>query len=73
MRACHVSLGCGKIEALPGDLRAQVEEEAEYAIDEWEETVEIEVAPNEPRSPLQALLREHHDLCEQILDIEDDE
>ena len=39
-------------------------------IKQWEETVEMEVRPPGPKTPLQSLLREYHDICEDIHDIE---
>jgi hypothetical protein len=51
------------------------EEEAETAIEDWEETVherwELEDArPNE--TPLQTLLREHHNIWDQIMSIREE-
>jgi hypothetical protein len=45
-------------------------QEAEDVIKQWEETVEMEVRPSGPKTPLQCLLREYHDICEDIHDIE---
>jgi hypothetical protein len=45
-------------------------QEAEDVIKQWEETVEMEVRPPGPKTPLQSLLREYHDICEDIHDIE---
>jgi hypothetical protein len=55
-------------------------EEAQDAIDRWEEDVEIrkaaaeirKAAAFEPTSPLQRLLREHYDISELIMNIHDD-
>jgi hypothetical protein len=48
-------------------------EEAQDAIDRWEEDVEIRKAGAlEPTSPLQRLLREHYDISDMIMDIHDD-
>ena len=46
--------------------------EAEDVIKQWEETVEMEVRPPGPKTPLQCLLREYHEIGESILDIEDE-
>jgi acyl-CoA reductase-like NAD-dependent aldehyde dehydrogenase len=43
----------------PADPRGR--EEAQDAIDRWEENAEMERKPIEPTSPLQRLLREHHE------------
>ena len=45
-------------------------QEAKDVIKQWEETVEMEVRPPGPKTPLQSLLREYHDICEDIQDIE---
>jgi DNA phosphorothioation-dependent restriction protein DptG len=45
-------------------------QEAKDVIKQWEETVEMEVRPPGPKTPLQSLLREYHDICEDIHDIE---
>ena len=49
-----------------------VDSEAHNAIEQWEETAEMAVKPIEPTTPLQRLLREYHDICEEILNIYDD-
>jgi hypothetical protein len=43
---------------------------AKDVIKQWEETVEMEVRPAGAKTPLQSLLREYHDICEDIHDIE---
>ena len=45
----------------------------ENVIEQWEENVEMEDPPRHPRTPLQQLLREYHEICEDILDIEDED
>ncbi len=50
---------------------AKLEQETKDAIEQWEETVEMEVIPPDPKTPLQCLLRDYHDICEEILDIQD--
>ena len=52
---------------------ADLEEEALDAIDEWENTVEMEDAPIAATTPLQRLLREYHYICEEILDLDEDD
>jgi hypothetical protein len=47
-------------------------EEAEEAIDRWEEDVEMADNPIEPTDQLQLLLRDYHEISEQIMDIRDD-
>jgi hypothetical protein len=56
----------------PADPR--VREEAQDAIDRWDEDVEIRKAGAlvEPISPLQRLLREHYDITDMIMAIHDD-
>jgi CRISPR/Cas system-associated exonuclease Cas4 (RecB family) len=49
---------------------ADLNQETEDVIKQWEETVEMEVRPPSPKTPLQCLLREYHDICEDINDIE---
>ncbi len=48
------------------------EQETNFAIEQWEETVEMEVDPPAPTNALQVLLREYHSICDEILNIEDD-
>jgi len=51
---------------------ADLEREAEEAIERWEEGPEMNVAgPIALVTPLNTLLRESHDICEDILDIQD--
>jgi len=63
------------VRLLSNELGSDVdaEQEAKEAIEQWEETVEMEDAPTSPATPLQSLLREYHDICEEILDIEVEE
>jgi hypothetical protein len=51
-------------------IRKGFEREVSDAIDQWEETAEIEIEPPDPKSPLQVLLRAHYENCEAILDWE---
>ncbi len=52
---------------------ADPELEAEEAIERWEEGPEMNAAgPIALVNPLNTLLREYHDICEEILDIQDD-
>ncbi|MGB6657762.1 MAG: hypothetical protein WBE90_01345 [Xanthobacteraceae bacterium] len=46
-----------------------LEKEAKDAIEQWEEAAEMKMPPTEPSTPLKQLLREYHDICEEILDI----
>jgi hypothetical protein len=46
-------------------------EEAEKVIDRWEADAEIAAYPIEPTKALQGLLRQHHDIAEEILGIRD--
>ncbi len=50
-------VGHGEFSALSNDDRARIRED-----------VHVE----SPKTPLQRLLREHHDICEQILDKQDE-
>ena len=45
----------------------RIAEDANHAIDEWK-TVEMDLAHSAPKYPLQMLLRQYHEICEQILD-----
>jgi hypothetical protein len=63
-------LGHGDITSLTPDQREAIE--AEEAEERWMEEAEMADPPVEPTTPLQRLLREHHDLGEMILDIEDE-
>ena len=45
-------------------------QEAKNLIDRWEEAATIEFRPTKVDAPLQCLLREYHELCESILDLE---
>jgi hypothetical protein len=57
---------------LPEAERISLEAETEDAIDRWDEDVESEDSPPlEVSIPLQVLLRKHHELGQQILDIQD--
>ena len=57
-----------------GDLTEQehtnLAYEVEQAIEQWHETVEIEIVPPPPEDRLQQLLHEHFELCEQITNAE---
>lgn len=57
-------------EQLGSDVNSN--QEAEHTIEQWEETTEMEIEPIAPKTPLQQLLREYHDICEEILDAESD-
>jgi DNA phosphorothioation-dependent restriction protein DptG len=46
---------------------ADLEQETMHAIEQWEETVEMDIDPLAPTNALQALLREYHDICDEIL------
>src|SRR5258708_13621468 len=57
---------------LSEEERASIEAETEDAIDRWDEDVESEDSPPLQISiPLQIVLRKHHELGQQILDIQD--
>lgn len=64
-------LGYGDPATLSADQRDAIETEAEQVVDRWMEDAEMADPPSEPTTPLQRLLREHHDLGEMILDIQD--
>jgi hypothetical protein len=64
-------LGYGSFDILADRERLDVQQEAEDAINKWEQAVELELSPPEPKGPLQVLLREYHDICEAILDEDD--
>jgi hypothetical protein len=48
-----------------------IEREAEEAIEEWEEGPELRGSPLKPKTPLQRLLHEYHEICEELIDIHD--
>jgi len=52
---------------------ADLEQETKHAIEQWEETVEMDIDPLAPTNALQALLREYHNICDEILKIEDEQ
>jgi hypothetical protein len=66
-------LGYGDRGTLDDAQKTKVEERAELVINHWEETVEMGMSPREPSTRLEALLREHHEICEQIVDLRDQE
>ena len=45
-------------------------QEAKNLIDQWEEAAAIEFRPTKADAPLHCLLREYHEICESILDLE---
>jgi hypothetical protein len=61
----------GSFDALSGTQKDSIFQEAAHAIEQWEEMAEMGTTPPAPRTPLQGLLREYHEICEQILDIRD--
>ena len=65
-------LGYGEFSTLEPKLKAQIEDEAENYIDNWEEGPEMEVNPPNPDTKLQDLLRKRHEIAETILDLQDD-
>jgi hypothetical protein len=50
---------------------ANADDEAEEAIERWEEDAQMADTPPTPTGALQRLLSEHHEISEQILDIRD--
>jgi len=48
-----------------------IHEETQNVIDVWEENVESQPFPAAPECPLQHLLREYHNICEEMLDDSD--
>ena len=47
-----------------------LDQEAKNVIEQWEENVEME---DPPRHPLQQLLCEYHEICQDMRDIEDED
>ena len=45
-------------------------QEAKNLIDQWEEAAAIEIRPTKADAPLHCLLREYHEICESIPDLE---
>jgi DNA-binding MurR/RpiR family transcriptional regulator len=63
-------LGYGNFDDLSLELRADVEREADEAIENWDES-----EPGDGHTikyPIQNLLAEHYELCERILDTLDE-
>jgi hypothetical protein len=66
-------VGHGEFSALSNDDRARIREDVEELIvDVYEEAEHDGLHVESPKTPLQRLLREHHDICEQILDKQDE-
>jgi DNA phosphorothioation-dependent restriction protein DptG len=59
-------LGFRNLDTLSDDQRSTLKERVEDAIEEWEETVTME-PPRESKTPLEVLLRDYHEICEQML------
>ena len=66
-------LGFPDTSKMSADERMQVDVETDQAIEQWEETAEMELIPPEPTVPLQHLLRQHHNIAKEILDTRRDE
>ena len=66
-------LSFGEFEALADEQKTRFANEAEDAIDEWEEMIQLHVPPPEPTTPLQTLLRDYHEICGWIMDIHDED
>jgi hypothetical protein len=61
--------GYGELSTLSDEDRNQVDDEAQYYVREWEETVEFRTSLNiRPITPLRRLLSEYQDICDRILD-----
>ena len=65
-------LGYSDRSKLSASERTKLKEETDQAIEQWEETAEMELIPPEPTVPLQHLLRQHHNIAVEILDIKDE-
>jgi hypothetical protein len=50
-----------------------IEQEAEEAIEEWEDGPELKGSSPNLITPLQRLLCEYHEICEELIDIHDDD
>jgi len=59
-------LGFHNLDALSDDQRSALKERVDDAIEEWEETVKME-PPRVSKTPLERLLRDYHEICEQML------
>ena len=64
------TLGYGQLGGLSGEQRDDLEQEVEDAIEEWD-VAETEDEPPADKTLLQKLLKEHYEICEQIMDIRD--
>ena len=64
-------IGYGELTNMSSQQRERLENETQSCVDHWEETVELDHPFKDPTTPLQCLLREHHDICELILDEQD--
>ena len=71
-------LGYGDLATLSAESKAQIEKQAEDLTEQWDSEPETSDDPEiaahsiRPESALQTLLAEHNELCERILDIQDD-
>jgi HPt (histidine-containing phosphotransfer) domain-containing protein len=71
-------LGHGDLATLSAGSKAQIVKEAEDLTEQWDSEPEMSDDPKiadqsiRPEPALQTLLAEHHELCERILDIQDD-
>jgi hypothetical protein len=68
-----LELGYGDIATLTPEQREAVADEADEAEERWMGEAEMGIPPPLPKTPLQTLLRDHHHLGKQILDIQNDE
>jgi len=67
-----LELGYGSIANLTVEQRQSIEAEAEEAEERWMEDADMADPPIVSTTPLQRLLRDHHDLGELILNIQEE-
>jgi len=48
-------------------------ERVDQVINYWDKTVEMSPDPREPETSIEVLLREHYEICQQILVLQDDD
>jgi len=61
-------LGLRPISELSWAEGRRIAEDANHAIEEWE-MIEMDLAQSGPKYTLQMLLRQYHEICEQILEL----
>jgi hypothetical protein len=77
-RACMVK-SIEELHARRGELRSKIgelitsSERVDQVINHWDKTVEMSSEPRDPQTSIEVLLREHYEICQQILVLQDDD